>query len=68
MISESRHVVTSQFLFSSVERCAFASDFERLRLHLEVMGVGLTTNRLVPVMVSISVTLLAAVVRATIES
>lgn len=60
--------VTSQFLFSSVERCAFASDFERLRLHLEVMGVGLTTNRLVPVMVSISVTLLAAVVRATIES
>eukprot|EP01043_Picozoa_sp_COSAG02_P084079 COSAG02_NODE_21975_length_768_cov_0.588939_2_plen_200_part_01 len=44
--------VTSQFLFTSTERCAFASDFERLRLQLEVMGVGLTTKRLAAVMVS----------------
>jgi hypothetical protein len=50
--------VTAEFLFTSIERCAFAEDYARLGLRLRVLGVQLATQRLTGVFASALMTIM----------
>ena len=54
--------VTAEFLFTSIERCAFAEDYTRLGLRLRVLGVQLTTQRMTGVLTSSVMTIMVTYV------
>jgi hypothetical protein len=56
--------ITTEFLFSPAERCFFAGDYERLGLHMHVLGVRLTSHRLISAMLSGLFALALTVIRA----
>ena len=52
--------LTSDFIFSLVERAAFASEYSRLSLRVRVMGVEITTTRAVGLSVTVAGTLVTS--------